>query len=175
MKRALAQSEHKWLTVQGLLAVLFGITALAWPGITLEVLAYLVAAFLILYGVVGLVQGLMHYRRSGLALTVISAVAEMAIGVVFLWQAGVAALTIALFVGLLFVVRGVFSLTAITRARRRHPLRLLVAGGELVIGAGLLAYPVGSLFALVWLVGLYAVITGVVLLLTANSVSKASS
>ena len=170
----LIREEHMALMVEGSLLAAFGLATILWPGITIGVLTYLVAGLLVVYGLVGAVQGLRALKRKKGVSLLIEGLIEIAIGAVFLWRSEFALETLILFLGLLFVARGAFGLV---RARTRHTgrtrsVRFGVSLASLVVGVALLIYPIGSIFALVWLLGLYALFEGVVLLFTASDVAK---
>jgi len=56
----LTQLSRNWWAVllRGVLAILFGILAFAWPGITLEVLVLFFGAYALVDGVFALIAGL---------------------------------------------------------------------------------------------------------------------
>lgn len=170
----LIREEHMALMIEGSLLAVFGLVAILWPGITIGVLTYLVAGLLVVYGFIGAAQGLRALKRKKGVSLLIEGLIEVAIGAIFLWRSEFALETLILFLGLLFVARGAFGLV---RARARHAgrsrsVRFGVALASIVVGIALLVYPIGSIFALVWLLGLYALFEGVVLLFTASDVTK---
>lgn len=161
--------ERASLILQGVAAILFGIAAIIWPGITIEALVYLFAAFLAINGVAAIILSLssMGKRPTKGLVMLATGLAEVAIGAAFLFWIDVAFETIVLILALVLVVRGLFSLVhgnhkkESAKLRRTH--RLLGALGTLA-GLILLAYPVGTVVALTWIVGLYALVAGVLLL-----------
>src|SRR3954469_15088793 len=104
------------LVLRGLLAVLFGIAAFAWPGITL-------AALVILYGAYALVDGIfaiasvMIGRTSGMPwwALLLQGLAGIAVGIMtFAWP-GITALVLLCLIAAWAVVTGIFSIVAAIR------------------------------------------------------------
>jgi len=160
---------QNWWAVglRGLLSLLFGILALAWPGLTVAVLVSLFGVYAIADGVLAVYAAFCSgaQQRGRLAL-------EGAIGVI----AGVAAFAWPGVTGLalLFVIAAWATLTGILRLlvgiRLRRAIRDewgIILGGILsvVVGEILLAEPGAGMLAFVGLVGLYAITFGVVLLM----------
>ena len=99
------QTEAKQLStalaLRGIFAILFGIAAVFWPGITLVTLVYLFSAFILASGLVTLVTGLADASKEknsilSLALTVILGIVEIGVGVYLLRHVTVAFATLIL-------------------------------------------------------------------------------
>src|SRR5260221_2439700 len=54
-----------WLIVRGIVSLLIGVLAFAWPGITIAVLVGMFAAYAIIDGVTNLVMGVSHTAGQG--------------------------------------------------------------------------------------------------------------
>lgn len=156
------------VALRGLAAVVFGILALIWPGLTLNVLILVFGVYALVDGVfaiVAAVRAVERHERWGALL--LEALASIAAGIIAL----VAPLAAALGFYLLFVawtiVTGIFEIAAAIRLRRHITGEwLLGLGGvlSLVLGAFLLIFPGIGLVALVWCIGIYAILFGVTLL-----------
>ncbi len=101
------------LAIRGVLATLFGIAAVFWPGITLVTLVYLFSAYILLNGLVDLVFGLGRLLHGGTSvltrvLTLLFGVLEVGVGVYLLRHPGVSFATLILLIGFTLIVRGVF-------------------------------------------------------------------
>lgn len=154
----------KWwaLAIRGVAAILFGLAAFLWPGLTLFVLVLLVGAYLVVDGVLALVAGGM--TRSWLLL--IEGAASVIAGILaFVWPSITAIVLLAL-VAAWAVITGAIEIYAAIHLRRIIKNEwLLVLGGaaSVLFGILLIINPRAGLLAVTWLVGLYALIFGVVL------------
>lgn len=151
---------------QGVMAILFGIAALFWPGITVFTLVILFAIYAIVWGIADLIRGLMGIGKVHLWwLEVIFSILTIGLGVFLLRNTLVGLGVFILLVGFTFVVRGLIDIVsaffsddeAIRSARG-----LYIVGGLLGILAGIivLSSPVSAGIAFVWIVGLYAIFQG---------------
>lgn len=154
-----------WLLMtQSVLAILFGIAAVFWPGLTLVVLVYLFSAYILVWGVVELVHGLMSMRRRGTWwLTVILGLVGVGVGVYLVRHPHLSFATLILLLGLTLIVRGVLEvvegfLDDISASSR--VLALFVGVLAVVAGIVVLLQPVKGGVAFVWVIGLYALFYG---------------
>lgn len=160
---------HDWrvLLLRGLFAVLFGVAALVWPGLTLAVLVLLFGAYALADGLLAAVAALgapAGYERRWVLL--LEGAAGVIVGTLtFLWPA-MTALALLYFIAAWAVVTGALQVVAAVRLREliSHEW-LLVLGGALSVlfGVALMAVPVAGALAVVWLIGVYAVASGMLL------------
>src|SRR5690606_28223665 len=80
------QSVHWWLlTLQGIAAILFGIAAVFWPGLTLATLIYLFSAYIVAAGLISLIDSFMNIgKHQAWILTMVLGVIQLAVGVYLL-------------------------------------------------------------------------------------------
>ena len=166
-------TRHWWvLAIRGGAAVLFGILALIWPGITVLALVLLFGAYALVDGVLSLYAALAgrpgaEGRRGWLALEGVAGVLA-AIGVA-VWPA-ITALVLLYIIAAWALVTGVSEIVAAIRLRRDVQGEWLMAlSGVLSVVFGLLAFffPMAGALAVVWLIATYAIVFGVVLLVLA--------
>lgn len=153
------------LTLQGIAAILFGIAAVFWPGLTLVSFVYLFGLYLLVAGVLAVLSGLFAIgRRSTWVLTVLLGLVELAIGVYLLRHPGVTFELLVVLTGSALVVFGVFE--AVTALAHREQTAvgktLALVAGIVAVLAGVLMFfqPAASGVAFVWVVGLFALING---------------
>lgn len=152
------------LMTQSVLAILFGIAAIFWPGLTLVVLVYLFSAYILIWGIIELVHGLMSIRRRGTWwLTAILGLIGLGVGVYLVRHPSVSFATLILIIGLTLIVRGVLEVVAgflddISATQRA----LAIFAGVLAAVAGIiiLLQPAKGGVAFVWILGLYALFYG---------------
>jgi uncharacterized membrane protein HdeD (DUF308 family) len=160
------QTSGDWwvLTLRGIASILFGIAAVFWPGLTLVTLVYLFSAYILVLGIVGIVSALASIgKRSMWILTLLLSILQIAVGVYLLRHLLVSYGALVLIVGFIFIVQGVLEgVGAFAEELTGGQRTLLVIGAILSLLAGIvvLAYPVHSGLAIVWVIGLYALITG---------------
>ena len=144
--------------LRGLLGIAFAVLAVAWPALTLLALTALFAAHAILAGAASL-AGAARHRADGEIRwdPVILGLVSIGAGVVAAWRPAATALPLVLIMGANALVVGVLDILAAIRLRR-------AIGGEWMLGPAGLASIVFGALALVWLVSLYAFVSGVLLL-----------
>ena len=164
----LARAWH-WVVLRGVFAVLFGIFAFLWPGITLAVLVLVWGAYAIADGVMALIAAFtMHEEGKPMASLVIVGILGIAAGIVtFLWP-GMTALVLLLFIASWAVLMGVFQIAAAIRLRKHieHEWLLALSGVvSILFGVRLMfLQPVVGALAVVWLIGGFAILFGILLI-----------
>ena len=165
----LASSFWWTLTLRGIAAIIFGIAAVFWPGLTLVTLVYIFAAFILMSGIVSLVQGIAGIRTKGSSwlLMLIIGLIEVGVGVYLLRHPMVTFATIILLIGLVLIVRGVIegvgTLIEKNVDATQRTLVMVASIISVVVGIIVLLQPAASGVAFVWILGLYALITGPIL------------
>jgi uncharacterized membrane protein HdeD (DUF308 family) len=157
------------LALRGTIAVLFGATAILWPAITLVTLAALFAVFALLAGALS-IFGALRQRRTEARwwlMLLLGALSVLA-GIITMLYPGLTTIVLILLVGAHALVSGALDIVLALRMRKYiHGELLLIASGlgSVLFGAVLLLFPLGAgALALAWLIGLYATVTGVMLL-----------
>lgn len=162
------------LALRGVLLLLFGGLALSMPGPTVLSLVAIFAVYALLAGVVYL-TGVVRNRRHATGthafdwwLLLVLGLVSIAAGVLAVMQPVLAALVLVIVIGVNAMVSGVLDI--ILAVRLRSHLRggdwLLLAGGlvSVMFGTVLVTLPNMGVLALVWLVGVYAIVAGVLYL-----------
>lgn len=158
------------LLLRGIMATLFGVAAVFWPGITIVTLVYLFSGFILASGLVGLVTGLMASKDTALnrMLVIIVSLLEVGVGVYLLRHPLVSFGTLILLISLTLIVHGVFDVVGglfETGASATYRLLAVVAGLLAALaGIIILFQPQSAGVAFVWLLGLYALLTGPLLI-----------
>jgi uncharacterized membrane protein HdeD (DUF308 family) len=162
-------TRHWWvLAVRGALAILFGVIAFAWPGITIKALVLLWGAYAFvdgLFALVAAVRAAERHQRWGALL--LEGVVGIAAGIVtFAWP-GMTALALVYLVAAWAVVTGIFEIAAAVRLRRLIEgewLLGLSGAASVLLGVLLAMMPGAGLVIWVWVIGAYAVLFGLMLL-----------
>ena len=156
------------LALRGLFAVLFGIMAFAWPGITLAALVLLYGAFALADGIFAIVAAVVGMPR-GMPwwALLLEGVTGIAVGILTFFWPGITALALLYLIAAWALVTGVFEIAAAIRLRKEIQGEWLLAlSGVLSVlfGLALVVYPGAGALAVIWLIGAYAIASGVLLI-----------
>lgn len=160
-------ARHWWVIgLRGLAAILFGVLAFVWPGMTLAVLVLLFGAYALVDGVLTLMAAFRGGVQHRIVMVVEGVVSVLAGLAAFVWP-GLTALVLLYIIAFWAIVTGVLEIVAAIRVRRAISNELgLVIGGVLsvVFGVVLLIAPGAGALAVIFLIGAYAVVFGIALL-----------
>jgi uncharacterized membrane protein HdeD (DUF308 family) len=165
-------ARHWWVfAVRGLVAILFGILAIAWPLLTLQTLILLFGAYALVDGVFSVIAGIgAHERNERWWMMLLEGGAGILIGVMaFLWP-GATALVLLYFIAAWAIITGVMEIVAAIRLRRMiaNEWLMVVAGAaSIVFGLILFVFPGAGALSLVWLIGVYSLAFGILLIMLA--------
>ena len=163
------------LALRGVIAILFGVLALMWPGLTLLSLIMLFAIYSLFGGVVSII-GAMKNRQGNKDwwLPLLLGLVSFGAGIVALVYPALTGLVLVLLIAANALVTGVLDILLALRSgdRFKQDKWLLIASGaaSIVFGAITLLYPDAGALALIWMISFYAILTGVLLLAVAFSV-----
>lgn len=154
----------------GIIALIFGLVFLLVPGFTLTLFLLLFGIFMIFAGLV--LIGFSRSRAPGSrhrTLNVIEGIIDIAIGVIAIFTPGFTSLLVIYLVGAFLIIGGIFQLfegfiaprgTQTFGASNRW---ILVGGGalSLLIGVLIVLFPGSGILALLWIIGIFLVIIGI--------------
>jgi uncharacterized membrane protein HdeD (DUF308 family) len=168
------------LALRGLAAILFGVLAFAWPGITLLVLIIFFGAYMLVDGIFAIVAAV---RAAGEEarwwLLLLEGVLGVVVGLVAFFWPGLTALALLYLVAAWAIVTGIMEIAAAIRLRREVVGEwALILGGafSVLFGVLLVVIPArAGLLSLTWLIGVYAVVFGVLQVILAFRVRNAPS
>jgi uncharacterized membrane protein HdeD (DUF308 family) len=167
-----SKSRLWWvLALRGVVALLFGILALAWPGLTLLWLIALFAAYAFLAGaacVVGAVRNRKTEEYWWLFLML--GLVSVGAGAISVFHPELTALVLVLLMGANALLTGVLDIAVAIRWRKAIQTGwLLVLAGLVSVLFGVLVFlfPGAGALALVWLIAIQAIALGVLLLAAA--------
>jgi len=154
------------LLLRGILAVLLGIVALAMPGLTLGLLV-------LLYGVYVLTDGIMAIWVGAKARAwwlLLAGVLGVLVGVYTFFYPGITAVALLYLIAALAVVRGIFEIVTAIRLRKEMTgeWALILAGViSVLFGLVLFTRPAAGALAMVWLIGVWALFFGLIMIILA--------
>jgi uncharacterized membrane protein HdeD (DUF308 family) len=151
----------KHLVVRGVLGIIFGILAMAWPITTAIALAFLVGCWALVDGVSSIWQAFQPEARSRVWLVVMGVLALLA-AFFAIARPAVTAVALTWILGIWLIVRGVFELVGAFASTVSTPRWLLVLGGifSLLLGFLFTANPGTGAVAVAFWLGLLAIAWG---------------
>ncbi|MCO5221863.1 MAG: DUF308 domain-containing protein [Thermomicrobiales bacterium] len=160
-----------WL-VRGALAILFGVAAWAWPGLTLVTLIWILGAYIILDGVVSVIGSMRHGELSwGRRILLLLWGVVQIIGGIVLWVApGLGAVTLMVIFGVWTMLTGMFLLVSAftSDGHLMSPwMQGLVGLLGVLVGIYLVVEPGRGALATTWAIGSIAIVYGIFLILVA--------
>ena len=167
-----AATGHWWaLALRGVLAILFGLAALLRPGIALEALILLFGAYALVDGVFSIV-GVFGGARGGMPrwLLLLEGIAGIVAGIVAFFLPVLTAFALYFLIMAWALVTGVAEISTAIRLRREieGEWAMILSGAlSILFAVVLLASGAIGIFTLVWVIGVYAVVFGVLLLIAA--------
>jgi uncharacterized membrane protein HdeD (DUF308 family) len=156
------------LVIRGIAAVAFGILAFIWPSITLTVLVLLWGAYAFVDGVFAIAAGIKSHgenKRWWILLT--EGILSVFAGALAFAIPGITALVLLMLIAVWAIVTGVFEIVAAVQLRKyiKGEWLLAIAGvASILFGAALLINPIAGALTLVWLIGAYSIVFGVLLI-----------
>lgn len=166
-----------WLVLlRGLAAIVFGVLAWAWPGATLITLVLFWGAYALVDGIAALVGG-WHAKDSGKPMwpVVLVGVIGIAAGIFTFVQPEVTAVALLILIAVWAIVQGVFEIVAAIRLRKEMKNEwLLILSGALSVlfGVFMIASPGAGAMAVLWLIGVFAIAYGALLVILAFKLKK---
>jgi uncharacterized membrane protein HdeD (DUF308 family) len=163
-----------WILIlfRGIIALLFGIMALISVEFTLLFLVYLFGAYVLIDGILAIIVSLQERKssRAWLIVFLIGAVGII-IGVLSFIHPGNVALLIFYLVALWLIIAGFFSIiSAFMRAIGTEWLAIIGGILSIIIGVIFLLHPTSSILSIVWLLGVFALIYGIIQIIKAFQV-----
>jgi len=165
-------SRNWWaLALRGLAAIVFGVLAFVWPSITLWALVLLFGAYMLVDGIFAIVAAVRAAgREARWWLLLVEGVLGVLAGLVAFLLPGITALALLYLVAAWAIFTGILQIVGAVRLRREIEGEwALILGGVLsvIFGVLLAVLPGPGILALVWLIGAYAVVSGVLLIVLA--------
>jgi uncharacterized membrane protein HdeD (DUF308 family) len=148
-------------------SVVLGVMILVWPDATLLVGAALFGIWLIVHGIVDIVDAIMAKTDTGVARTLSALVGMLFVvaGVICLRNLAESVVIVATIVGITWLVGGILGLILALSSRYSGNARMLVAVfGTISVIGGLvvLIWPAMTLLTLIYLTGIWLIILGAV-------------
>jgi uncharacterized membrane protein HdeD (DUF308 family) len=166
-----ALARYWWLILlRGIAAIIFGVLAFIWPGITLVTLVLFWGAFTLVDGILALAHAIMGGNVGSRWWLALIGVLGIVVGLLTFLMPGVTALVLLVFIATWAIVLGVFQIVGAIRLRKEIDNEwTLGLGGAISVlfGAILLIAPGAGAIGLIWAIAAYAIVFGILLVMAA--------
>ena len=163
-----ALAKNWWLILlRGICAVIFGVLTFAWPGVTLVTLVLFYGAFAFVDGVLALVAAVMGGQPAPRWWLAIAGVLGLAAGLITLMMPGITALILLYCIAFWAIAIGVMQIFGAIRLRKEIDNEwMLIASGiiSVLFGLILIVNPGAGAMGVLFVIGVYAVIHGIILI-----------
>ncbi len=166
----LVELARKWwvLLLNGICAIVFGLIAFTHPGITLVTLAILYGIYCFADGITMLVVSINRGRRGeSWGQMLFRGIISILVGCVALFWPAMTAIALLFVIAAWAIVRGIMEIFGAIRLRKVISNEwLLVLGGiiSVLFGLLLIAHPGSGALSVVWIIGAFALIHGILLI-----------
>jgi uncharacterized membrane protein HdeD (DUF308 family) len=164
------------LALRGAISLVFGILAALWPGITLLWLLIMFAAYALIQGVVSAVAAFQSRKtHPDWWLMLLWGVVGIGAGVTAFMLPDLTAVVLVLVIGATALASGIVDIAMAIRLRKTiHGEGFLILNGiiSIAFGAFVFFFPGAGALALVWMIAMYAIVSGLLLLALAWRAKK---
>ncbi|QNK03116.1 HdeD family acid-resistance protein [Dyella telluris] len=158
-------SRTGWLLViYGVISILFGISAILWPGSTVVALTWAFGIMALAEGVISLFALFNRHVAVSRGWLVLYALASIVFGLLALWHPLAVVNVLLIFLAAWLIVAGVYRIVFAFRVRKEIQGEWMIAlSGVLaiVLGGLLVAYPVAGLLTVAIWIGVAALVYGI--------------
>jgi len=171
-----ALAKNWWLLLlRGIAAIIFGLLAFAWPGLTLVTLILFYGAFVLVDGVLAVIAAITGGVPGSRWWLAIIGLLGIAAGLVTFMMPGLTAVLLLLFIAGWAIATGVFQIIGAIKLRKEIDNEwLLILGGiiSVLFGVSMMLAPGAGALALVWVIGAYSVVIGAIFVALALRLRK---
>jgi len=163
-----------WLIARGIAALLFGVLAIALPGVTVVTLAWVWGAYAIVDGAFSLMYGARGGGTRRWAYILIGLIGVAAGFVAFFWPRETAIILV-MIIGVWALLIGIFEIIyAIQyRAAIAHPWTIGISGLlSAIVGIIFFWFPGAGAISLLWAIAAYAFIYGILMIVAAFNLRR---
>jgi uncharacterized membrane protein HdeD (DUF308 family) len=149
---------------RGFAAIIFGVLTLVWPRLSLAVLVLMFGIFAVVSGITAMVAALRNREEQGWGLLLFEGILGVLAGVVALIWPGITAFAFLFLLAAWAILTGILELVAplsFPMSFGRGLLFVLSGIVSVVFGVLIAAQPAAGLLAAAWLIGIYAILMGI--------------
>ncbi len=156
------------LLIRGIAAVIFGILAFVWPGATIVAIGILFGAYALVDGIFAIVAAIRaaetHQRWWPF---VLEGIVGILIAAITFYDVGITLLALYFTIAAWAFLTGIFEIVAAVQLRKliANEIWLIIGGiASILFGVLMIWRPLAGALAVIWLIGAYAIIFGVIMI-----------
>lgn len=159
-------SKYWWMfLLRGILAIVFGIVAWIWPGLTLTVMLWLTGIWLMADGILAIISIIAERDKfDRIWPVIVIGIAGILFGLFIVAFPGFSAIWLIVTIGLYAIVTGVLAIIHAIRLRKEidneWSMGLLGLIG-IVFGLAMVIFPGAGALSLIWVIAIYAILGGI--------------
>jgi uncharacterized membrane protein HdeD (DUF308 family) len=162
-------SKFWWVfSLRGLVAILFGVLAITWPGLTMLALVLLFAFYAVVGGVASVIGAVMSRKNNAdWWMPLLWGLVSIGAAVIALIHPDLTVLALMFVIAANALMIGILDIAAAIQLRKvlaNESLMLLSGIAEIVFGILVLLFPQAGAIAMVFLISTYTILTGILLL-----------
>lgn len=164
------------LILRGILNIIFGLVAVAWPGLTLYILILIFAINILIVGMFAIFEPLFDKSNPHSVLTALLGLLGVILGIFLIARPEIAAGVVTLLIAIWALSFGVVDLYAgfMASSEKISGAWFMILTGvlSLVFGVYMLFNPLAGALTLVWVIGAYTILTGMLLVVASFFTKK---
>lgn len=157
-----------WLiALRGVAAVVFGILAITLPGVTLATLIILFGAYAFVDGIFAVIHAIGGDESESFWLVLLEGLLGIGVGLLTFFEPGLTAIALLFYIAAWNLATGVLEIASAFRLRKQvtGEFWLLLGGlASIIFAIILMTQPGAGALALIWVIGIYAILFGISLL-----------
>ena len=159
-------ADNWWtLVVRGVIAILFGIVAWIWPGLTVTTLTILFGAWLFVDGIFEIISAFANRDRvNSVWPLIIAGVINIIVGLIVLVWPGLSAIALMYMIAIWAILTGLLAIVTAIQLRKRIENEWaigLTGAVSIIFGVLVMIFPGDGAVALVWVIGIWAIVIGI--------------
>ena len=176
---SLAKKIWIFAIIRGVLGIIFGLIALLSPIATAVALAIVIGAYAIVNGVFDIIEAIRHRGSSSMVFRIVLGAVSILFGILVLVWPGISLAILVIMVGIWAIIIGIIQIVASVRHRAVPHSGWVwgIIGGALSILFGILVliWPGTGLVSIIWIVGIWAIVWGITLVVLGVQLRRAAS
>jgi uncharacterized membrane protein HdeD (DUF308 family) len=174
----LAKKIWIFAIIRGALAIIFGLIAFFGPIATAIALAIVIGVFAIVTGIFDIIEAIRHRGSSSMVLRIVLGAISILFGIFVLVWPGISLGILVIIVGVWAIVTGILQVMSSVRHRADPDSGWVwgIIGGALTIlfGVLVLIWPGAGVVTIIWIIGIWAVVWGIALIVLGVQLRKAA-